>query len=111
MNHIDRDNPQRVNLLNMLLDGPVCGLTRNPYIGARISARILELRQLGFTIETRRCEHPRHDHRTKQIEYMLAPGSWNRCPYCGGQHLSWSSPDEQGQRRMKCFDCGKGFTR
>ena len=77
---------QRQNVARRLLQAPLCGTTRDPLLGIRIAARINELRNVGYDIETRPCEAPRHDHQTKQIEYYLPHRNLarDRCALCGG---------------------------
>ena len=58
----------------MLEAGPVCSTDLLREYIPRGGARIWDLRQLGYAIETRRCTQ--HSHRTFQIEYvLLKPGA------------------------------------
>ena len=64
---------QKERVYRMLLAGPVCGTTLlNEHI-PRYAARISELRRTGLNIDTRECSRHLHQHRTKQIEYVLIP--------------------------------------
>lgn len=39
----------------------------------RYAARILELRQAGYMIDSEPCDNPQHSHRSRQIQYVLIP--------------------------------------
>lgn len=77
---------QRQNVARRLLEAPLCGTTRDPNYGIRIAARINELRNVGFVIDNEVCSSPRHQHNSKQIEYVLRHRSEARdkCALCGG---------------------------
>jgi hypothetical protein len=62
---------QSQEILYRLQMGPVCGTDLLRMFIPRYAARILELRQAGHQIETRTCRDDRHQHRNKQIEYVL----------------------------------------
>ena len=75
---------QRQNVLRYLLHGPLCGVHDDWKLGRRIAARIHELRETGFNIETTPCDLG-HNHRNAQIKYSLGTewdwADW--CAYCG----------------------------
>ena len=48
---------QETRILNLLKDGPVCGVELNRLGMFRYSARIGELRAKGYAIETVKCQH------------------------------------------------------
>lgn len=66
---------QRDRVLVMLRDADglgVCGTTFSDAHIPRYSARIGELRDLGWPIpDARRCHNPNHWHKTKQFEWVL----------------------------------------
>lgn len=62
---------QRERVLMMLKAGPVCGTDFLRVYVPRYSARILELRQQGFLIESRPCKNTWHGHETAQTVYEL----------------------------------------
>ena len=63
---------QRDRILERLRAGPICATTFLDMHIPRYAARVLELRQDGYTIDTRRCLQ--HDwHKSPQIEYVLVP--------------------------------------
>jgi hypothetical protein len=71
------DDTQRTRVIQMLDEAEaVCSTEFLAEYIPRAGARIWDLRQEGFVIQTRRCERPGHAHRTRQIEYVLlaAPG-------------------------------------
>lgn len=61
---------QRERILRLLNAGPVCGTSFLFLKMPRYSARIWELRKVGFNITTRRCTDPRHH--SRQVEYILS---------------------------------------
>ena len=104
---------QEQRLMQRLLQRPVCGLTRDPYIGSRIAARILDLKHKGFTIEAMRpCIDPMHAHRNKkQVQYTLVPADQDaRCVNCGlDQALELTGavyPPDSTVSVVKCRECG-----
>jgi len=62
---------QSQEILYRLQMGPVCGTDLLRMYIPRYAARILELRLSGHQIETRTCTNSLHDHRSKQVEYVL----------------------------------------
>ena len=106
---------QLQNVLRHLLAGPLCGV-RNDYwrMGRRIAARIHELRSVGFTIETVRCDLNDHNHRGRQIMYQIAgPRSdeyldW--CAYCGPlsePRFVGEGEEVDGWLLVQCDRCGR----
>ena len=77
-----RNEPtQRDKILSWMSDNPICATTLYAQHIPRAAARIGELRGEGWDIETRTCTQGHHNHRTRQVEYVLhnSPG--------------WMSPD------------------
>ena len=103
-------------VLRGLHDAPICGVNHNWRYGARLSARIFELRGAGFDIGRRRCQE--HDHETTQWEYFLSleqitRGSTDWCWRCGpGSEVrhTWGCVHQDGGSLLKvrCRTCGKG---
>ena len=76
-----RNASQRDKILSWLTHDPLCATTLLDEYIPRGAARIADLRGEGWDIETRRCENEYHNHKTRQVEYVLhnSPG--------------WMSPD------------------
>ena len=65
---------QRESILMLLQQAGssgVCGTRLLDMHLPRYAARISELRVEGYTITTRTCRHPYHQHSTRQVEYVL----------------------------------------
>ena len=62
---------QKQEVLAMLKSGPVCSTDLLKAFIPRGAARINDLRNEGWMIETRRCQHPGHKHQTRQVEYVM----------------------------------------
>lgn len=62
---------QRASVVRSLRQGPVCGTEFLEDMIPRYAARIHELRQAGYSIETRKCSDPTHRHESRQVEYVL----------------------------------------
>jgi hypothetical protein len=60
-------------VLARLRAGPVCAYAfyEDPGITHRLAARIKDLRDMGYQIETRRCADRLHDHVGKAASYVL----------------------------------------
>lgn len=71
---------QRERVLMMLKAGPVCGTDFLRVYVPRYSARILELRQQGFLIESRPCRSQSHGHQSPQTVFELAHADQMRLP-------------------------------
>lgn len=65
---------QRDKVLALLKAGPVCSYAfyTTPGLTHRIAARICDLRQSGYLIETRPCEDQYHNHESPAVVYELA---------------------------------------
>lgn len=104
---------QRQNVARRLLEAPLCGTTRDPNYGIRIAARINELRNVGFVIDNEVCSSPRHQHNSKQIEYVLRHRSEARdkCALCGGTLRSSGEGVQPHYGRLflvyVCGECGR----
>lgn len=62
---------QKERVLMMLKQGPVCGTDFLRVYVPRYSARILELRQQGYAINTRPCKNQFHQHESAQTVFEL----------------------------------------
>ncbi len=104
-------------VLRGLHDTPICGVAHPWQYGARLSARIFELRGAGFDIRKRRCQE--HNHRSPQWEYYLSPvqitqGSTDWCWQCGPRSIvryNGDAPVYVGGDWLlpvTCQACGKG---
>jgi hypothetical protein len=65
-------SPQQKKVLSMLQAGPRCGKDFLDVYIARYSARILELKQLGYLIDKRPCRFSHHDHEAPMFVWELA---------------------------------------
>jgi len=70
---------QRQRILHALEKAPVCGTTLLGWMIPRYAARIAELRETE-TIETRACNL--HDHKTRQVMYVLHRQSQQDVDWC-----------------------------
>ena len=61
---------QRRRILNMLLESPVCAQQWRTEL-PRMAARIWDLRAAGHEIVIQKCRAEQHQHRTRQIQYVL----------------------------------------
>ena len=76
---IELTQKQRVE--QMLLSGPVCATTFLAHYMSSARSRVAELRAAGWQIESVTCDLG-HNHRTRQIMYLLVHGWMCRCPRC-----------------------------
>lgn len=67
---------QRELVLARLRRGPLCqtAIYREPGITHRLAARIYDLRQQGYDIDSRPCQDPSHRHDSPVVEYVLNEG-------------------------------------
>ncbi len=66
---------QRDRVLALLRQRPICGIEFLQLAMPRYAARIHELRQDGYRIDTQTCNNPHHWHKSRQIEYVLIPAT------------------------------------
>jgi hypothetical protein len=66
---------QQAAVLELLYRGPLCSYafysSPNRKLTHRLAGRIWNLKQKGWTISTRTCENPAHEHETRAVEYLL----------------------------------------
>ena len=65
----------KIVLSGLRFNGPLCSslmYINGNGITHRLAARILDLRRLGYPIETRTCQNPIHTHESRTVEYVLS---------------------------------------